>query len=100
MPLITTGKPGVPDEARRAIGFWMEEVGGTKPPQFISSCVTCGYLEAIDTSQPPAWDVAFEIFTKNRAQIEAVASNKFDKKEGVEDGTYEGRPILTVDSDD
>lgn len=95
MPLITTGKPGVPDKIRQAIGFWME-VDGTRPPGFMRTFVTCRCLEAIDTSQPPDWDAVIEIFTKHRARIEAVASNKFDK-EGIEDGKHEGQPILTVD---
>jgi hypothetical protein len=89
MPLITTGKPGVPDNGQMAIGFWMT-VEVAHPVEPIRIFVTYKGLEQIDPSQVPDIYGAREIFTRNRALIEAAASKKFDK-DGVDDGEHEGR---------
>jgi hypothetical protein len=98
MPLISTGKSNdfVLDlsDHKKTVGFWMT-VKGARPVKPIRIFVTLDGLQGIDSSEPLDCDA----FPKHRAQIEAAASEKFDK-EGVEVGAYDGQPILTVDSCD
>ena len=94
MALVATMQPGVADNGQKAIGFWMT-VEGMHPIQPIRVFVTYAALAQIAPSQPRDRHTAFAIFEKNRARIEAAASSKFDAK-GVDDGKYQGMPILMI----
>jgi len=95
MPLIATGELGVPEEGRRAIGFWMI-IEGASP---IRVFVTFEALWQIDLSYVHDVPSAIAIFEENRKLIEAVASTKWDAND-IEDCQYDGRPILIVHSED
>jgi len=95
MPLTTTDQPGVPDDGRRAISFWMI-IEGASPVRVF---VTYEALWKIDPSHPRDVSGAIGIFNENRKRIEAAASHKWDAN-GIDDGQYEGRPILIVRSED
>jgi len=99
MPLMSTGIKEMLNNNRRAIGFWMT-VGGRRPIEVIRVFVTYQALAQLDPSQPEDIFAAIAIFGKNRTQIEAAASYKYDT-EGLDDnGEHEGKPILTVHSED
>jgi hypothetical protein len=99
MPLESTGTTdfdeGAPPDAIR---FWMK-VKDAEPPKPVRIIVTAGALEEIDRSEARDQYGRVEIFKWHRASIEAVASDKFDKKRG-EDETYKGMPVIRVSSDD
>src|SRR5882762_6955943 len=95
MPLITTGEPGVPDDGRRAIGFWMIVEGACPVRVFVDYEV----LWQIDPSHPHDVPSAIGIFKEYRKRIEAAASNKWDAN-GIDNGQYEGRMILVVRLED
>lgn len=99
MPLMSTGIKEVLDNNRRAIGFWMT-VGGRRPVEAIRVFVTYQALAQLDPSQPEDIFAAIAIFSKNRARIEALASYKYDTEGLDDDGEHEGKPILTVRSED
>jgi hypothetical protein len=98
MPLKRTTDQGEPNEARLAIGFWMgaEDADGDDR---IRVFVTFEALRKLDPTSVPDLSGAIEVFAKYRLPIEEVASDKYDA-EGVDEGTYEGCPILFVRSDD
>jgi hypothetical protein len=84
MPLTGTGGIGLPNDPRRAIGFWV--------------FVTYEALWQLDPTHPQDVPAAIGIFNANRKKSSA-ASKKFDA-EGHDEGTYDGRPILIVRSQD
>jgi hypothetical protein len=98
MSLITTGMPGQLDDDRKAIGFWMT-VEGVSPVAPIRVFVTYQALAQIEPSRLQDRPAAIEIFNDNRAVIEAAASNKCEAK-GVDDGEYDGQPLLMVRAHD
>ncbi len=98
MPLMTTGQPGVLDNDRSAVGFWMT-VQGSVPVEPIRVFVTYEALAQTEPSQPRDAFAAIDIFQQYRELIETVAGEKFDRL-GVEDERYEGQPVVRVDSDD
>jgi|GraSoi_2013_40cm_1033754.scaffolds.fasta_scaffold45974_2 hypothetical protein len=97
MPLDATNLRGVPDDSRKAIGFWMTSQG--EPVDQIRVFVTYEALWQTDTSTVRDVAAAIGLFDKNRTRIESTASNKLDTK-GVDEGTYEGQPILYIRSSD
>jgi Protein of unknown function (DUF1488) len=97
MPLAATHMPVVLDDRRSAVGVWMT-VKGVRPVQPIRVFVT---YEALAQIEPQTRDrsLSTAIFERNRAQIEATASAKFDTK-GADATKYEGLPVVMVRADD
>jgi hypothetical protein len=98
MPLVTTGRPCVPDKDREGIGFWMT-VDGVDPVAPIWVCVTYEALAQVAPSEPRDLTAALATFEDNRASIEAAASKKFDA-DGPDGSKQEGQPALTMRTDD
>jgi hypothetical protein len=96
MPLITTTRPAKP--VKRGVGCWMANKG-TSLTELIWVVVTREALTQLNPSELP--DRHLHVFNEHRSKIEDAASEKFDS-EGLdpENGTYEGRPVLMVRSDD
>jgi hypothetical protein len=97
MPLTGTRGIGLPNDRRRAIGFWMANKARTIEP--VRVFVTYEALWQLDPTHPQDVPAAIGIFNENRTKIEAAASKKFDA-EGHDEGTYNGQPILIVRSQD
>jgi hypothetical protein len=96
MALIICDLPGVVDSERRAVGVWT--VDQNKKPVWV--LVTYEGLHEIDShSRSDDAAAVLEIFEEQRRRIEAIASAKFDAK-GVDDGQYEGQPMMVVRSGD
>jgi hypothetical protein len=100
MPLAGIKKDGEFDYRRQAIGFWMFiepiEVRPFKPVRVYVSAET---LAKIDPSQPKNQNAALEIFRNHRSSIEAAASTAFDIN-GMDEGDFGGKPIVTVRRED
>jgi len=98
MPLTGTGGIGLPNDRRRAIGYWMTNKKA-RPIEPVRVFVTYETLWQLDPTHPQDVPAAIGIFNANRTKIEAAASKKFDA-EGHDEGTYDGQPILLVRSQD
>jgi hypothetical protein len=98
MPLVTTGRPGIADSTRNAIGFWMT-VDGVDPVAPIWVCVTYEALAQLAPSQPRDLAAALATFEDHRTAIEAAASKKFDI-DGLDDSKQEEQPTLMMRAND
>ena len=96
MPLSATTLPIVTDNDRKAIGFWMTDA---KNDSAIRIFVTYEALWQIDPLQVRDAASAIATCSTNRERLEKLASQKFDAGD-VEDGQYQGRPILFLRSMD
>jgi hypothetical protein len=96
MPLSATHLPAIPDDDRKAVGFWMTNAKSDSP---IRVFVTYEALWQIDPSQ--VHDVASAVSTcnANRARLEEHANRKFDA-DSMDEGQYKGQPILFLRSMD
>jgi hypothetical protein len=98
MALESSGLGRITHSNLRAVGFWMCVVG-TDQAQPVRVLVTYEALAQLDPSQVRDLEAAILIFDKNRSQIEAAASIKFDASE-IEPETYEGQPMIKLRTDD
>ena len=96
MPLSATNLPVVPDEHRRAIGFWMTDAKNDSP---IRVFVTYEALWQMDPSRLRDGPSAIATCEAHRTRLEQHASRKFDDR-GVDEGEYKGRPTLFLRSMD
>ena len=99
MPLSATSLPGVPDDDRLMVGFWMTATEGKGNKAPIRIFITYEALAQLGRSRIRKLDDAINVFDANRAAIEAAAARKFEAK-GVEDRTYQGQPIVTLYAND
>lgn len=94
MPLTATTVRAVPDDDRKAVGIWMENDNSQ-----IRVFVTYEALWQLDASQVRDVPSALALFDTNRAHLENAASTRYDAS-GVDDGEYEGQPIIVLRSND
>jgi len=69
------------------------------PVQPVRVVVSTEALSQLDPSKVLDLHGAFEIFDRFRSQIEAVASEKFDR-DGFDPDKYEGMPSIRLTADD
>jgi Protein of unknown function (DUF1488) len=98
MPLVSIGRPPVPDSNRKAIDFWMT-MDDVVPVAPVWVCVIYEALAQLAPSQPRDLTAALTTFDDNRTAIEAAASKKFDA-DGPDDRKQEGQPTLMMRADD
>jgi hypothetical protein len=99
MPLISDGRSKPTPHIRPgAIGFWMT-VEARMPVQAVRVIVSTEALSQLDPSNVRDLHAAFEIFDRFRSQIEAAASQKFDR-DGFDPDKYEGMPSIRLTADD
>jgi len=71
----------------------------TDPAEFVWVVATRGALNQLDPTALE--DQHLAVFSKNRSDIESIASKKFDSEgPNPDDGEQEGRPVLMVRSSD
>src|SRR5438132_11639438 len=70
MPLTGTGGIGLPNDRRRAIGFWM--TNKARPIEPVRVFVTYEALRQLDPTHPQDVPAAIGIFDANRTKIEAA----------------------------
>jgi hypothetical protein len=100
MPLALIQRDGELDLRRKAVGFWMfVEPIEVRPFKPVRVFVTFETLAQLDRTQPNNPVGALEIFRSHRTTIEAAASARFDAN-GVDEGDFGGKPIVTVQPDD
>lgn len=87
----------VSHDDRRAVGFWMVIDG--KPTAGVRILVAYDTLWDMDKSELRDVGSALEICERERDKIEAAASKKFDAG-AIDTGLHEGRPVVTVRTDD
>jgi len=99
MPLVSDGRSKPTPHIRPgAIGFWMT-VEARMPVQPVRVVVSTEALSELDPSNVRDLSAAFEIIDRFRSQIEAAASQKFDR-EGFDPEKYEGMPSIRLTADD
>jgi hypothetical protein len=100
MPLVSTGSSMaltlIP--APYAVSFWMA-VDGSHEADHVRIVVTGHCVGGLDPSRFCDQRSAVDIARANRRRIEDAASAKFDA-EGTDPGTWDGKPILLIQSHD
>jgi hypothetical protein len=75
-------------------------VGGSDPSNAVRVFVTYEALWQIDPLQARDVHAALDLFKNNRERVEAAASRRFDADGTDDESKHEGRPTVTIRSND